>query len=99
MNPLYVLGVRTPVPGLLLAGQDAASLGVQGAFMGGFTAAAVVEPRPWRELADQHRDAGRGPVPVLVTLPRSRREIPRRPWEAMTIRSQRSRCAAMIISA
>jgi all-trans-retinol 13,14-reductase len=44
------LGVRTPVRGLLLAGQDAASLGVQGAFMGGFMAAAVAEPRLWREL-------------------------------------------------
>jgi all-trans-retinol 13,14-reductase len=44
------LGVRTPVRGLLLAGQDAASLGVQGAFMGGFMAAAAAEPRLWREL-------------------------------------------------
>lgn len=44
------LGVRTPVPGLLLAGQDAASLGVQGASMGGFLAAAVAEPRLWKEL-------------------------------------------------
>jgi all-trans-retinol 13,14-reductase len=44
------LGVRTPVPGLLLAGQDAASLGVQGAFMGGFMAAAAAEPRLWKEL-------------------------------------------------
>jgi hypothetical protein len=35
---------------LLLAGQDAASLGVQGAFMGGFMAAAAAEPRLWREL-------------------------------------------------
>ena len=44
------LGVRTPVSGLLLAGQDAASLGVQGAFMGGLMAAAAAEPRLWREL-------------------------------------------------
>ena len=44
------LGARTPLPGLLLAGQDAASLGVQGAFMGGFMAAAAAEPRLWREL-------------------------------------------------
>ena len=45
------LGVRTPVPGLLLAGQDAASLGVQGAFMGGFMAAASIEPRLWKEMS------------------------------------------------
>jgi all-trans-retinol 13,14-reductase len=35
------LRIRTPVPGLLLAGQDAASLGVQGAVMGGVLAAAA----------------------------------------------------------
>lgn len=44
------LRVRTPVDGLLLAGQDAASLGVQGASMGGFMAAAAAEPRLWRRL-------------------------------------------------
>jgi len=44
------LKVRTPVPGLLLAGQDAAGPGVQGAFMGGFMAAASIEPRLWREM-------------------------------------------------
>jgi all-trans-retinol 13,14-reductase len=44
------LSVRTPVPGLLLAGQDAASPGIQGAFMGGFMAAAAVEPGLWREM-------------------------------------------------
>lgn len=44
------LRTRTPVPGLLLAGQDAASLGVQGASLGGFMAAAAVEPRLWRRL-------------------------------------------------
>jgi all-trans-retinol 13,14-reductase len=44
------LGVRTPVPGLLLAGQDAASPGVQGAFMGGFMAAASLERRLWRQM-------------------------------------------------
>ena len=44
------LRVRTPVPGLLLAGQDAAGPGVQGAFMGGFMAAAAIEPRLWREM-------------------------------------------------
>ncbi|HEX7605316.1 MAG TPA: hypothetical protein VF348_01310, partial [Usitatibacter sp.] len=45
------LHVRTPVPGLFLAGQDAASLGVQGAFMGGYMAAAAIEPRLWAQLA------------------------------------------------
>jgi all-trans-retinol 13,14-reductase len=45
------LKVRTPVSGLLLAGQDAASPGVQGAFIGGFTAAASIEPRLWREMS------------------------------------------------
>jgi len=44
------LGVRTPVPGLLLAGQDATGPGVQGAFMGGFMAAASLEPRLWRQM-------------------------------------------------
>jgi all-trans-retinol 13,14-reductase len=44
------LGIRTPVPGLLLAGQDAAGPGIQGAFMGGFMAAAALEPRLWREM-------------------------------------------------
>jgi all-trans-retinol 13,14-reductase len=45
------LNVRTPVPGLLLAGQDAAGPGIQGAFMGGFMAAASVEPRLWRVMS------------------------------------------------
>ncbi len=45
------LGVRTPVRGLLLAGQDAASLGVQGASMGGFMAAASIEPQLWKEMS------------------------------------------------
>jgi all-trans-retinol 13,14-reductase len=44
------LRVRTPVPGLLLAGQDVVSPGIQGAFMGGFMAAASIEPRLWRKL-------------------------------------------------
>ncbi|MGC2459332.1 MAG: NAD(P)/FAD-dependent oxidoreductase [Gallionellaceae bacterium] len=44
------LNVRTPLPGLLLAGQDAASLGIQGAFIGGFMAAASVEPRLWKKM-------------------------------------------------
>jgi all-trans-retinol 13,14-reductase len=45
------LEIRTPVPGLLLAGQDAAGPGIQGAFMGGFMAAASLEPRLWREMS------------------------------------------------
>lgn len=45
------LRVRTPVPGLLLAGQDAAGPGIQGAFMGGFLAAASIERRLWRQMA------------------------------------------------
>jgi all-trans-retinol 13,14-reductase len=45
------LDVRTPLPGLLLAGQDAGSPGIQGAFMGGFMAAASVEPRLWRQMS------------------------------------------------
>jgi all-trans-retinol 13,14-reductase len=45
------LNVRTPVPGLLLAGQDAAGPGIQGAFMGGFMAAASIEPRLWRAMS------------------------------------------------
>ena len=43
-------GVHTPLPGLLLAGQDAASLGIPGAAMGGFMAAASVAPALWKEL-------------------------------------------------
>jgi all-trans-retinol 13,14-reductase len=45
------LKVHTPVRGLLLAGQDVVSPGIQGAFMGGFMAAACIEPRLWREMA------------------------------------------------
>jgi all-trans-retinol 13,14-reductase len=45
------LRVGTPVHGLLLAGQDAASPGVAGAFMGGLMAAAALEPALLRQLA------------------------------------------------
>ncbi|WP_158515387.1 hypothetical protein [Paraburkholderia phytofirmans] len=38
------LRVRTPVHGLLLAGQDLTGPGVAGAFMGGLMSAAVIEP-------------------------------------------------------
>ena len=45
------LHVRTPLPGLLLAGQDVTSPGVPGAFMGGLMAAAAVEPALWRQVS------------------------------------------------
>ncbi len=44
------LHVRTPLPGLLLAGQDVISPGVMGAFMGGLLAAATAEPALWAQL-------------------------------------------------
>ncbi len=44
------LKLRTPVPGLLLAGQDVMGPGVQAAFMAGLMAAAAVEPALWRQL-------------------------------------------------
>lgn len=44
------LKLRTPVDGLLLAGQDVMGPGVQAAFMGGLMAAATVEPALWRQL-------------------------------------------------
>jgi all-trans-retinol 13,14-reductase len=45
------LHVRTPLPGLLLAGQDVTSPGVPGAFMGGLMAAATVEPALWAQVS------------------------------------------------
>jgi all-trans-retinol 13,14-reductase len=45
------LRVRTPIHGLMLAGQDVTSPGVAGAFMGGLMAAAAVEPALLRRLA------------------------------------------------
>ena len=45
------LHVRTPLPGLLLAGQDVTSPGVPGAFMGGLMAAAAVEPALWGQVS------------------------------------------------
>ena len=45
------LHVRTPVPGLLLAGQDVASLGVTGAAMGGLMAAASLKPALWKRMS------------------------------------------------
>lgn len=47
-----VAGARTPVRGLLLAGQDAASPGIQGAAMGGLMAAAAVAPGLWKVLRE-----------------------------------------------
>ncbi|MBL8329726.1 MAG: NAD(P)/FAD-dependent oxidoreductase [Rubrivivax sp.] len=44
------LRLRTPVPGLLLTGQDVAGPGVQPSFMAGLMAAATVVPRLWREM-------------------------------------------------
>ena len=44
------LHVRTPLPGLLLAGQDVTSPGVPAAFMGGLMAAASLEPSLWGRL-------------------------------------------------
>jgi len=44
------LKLRTPVPGLLLAGQDVMGPGVQAAFMGGMMAAATVDAGLWKEL-------------------------------------------------
>jgi phytoene dehydrogenase-like protein len=45
------LHVRTPLPGLLLAGQDVTSPGVPGAFIGGLMAAATVEPALWAQVS------------------------------------------------
>ena len=44
------LDVRTPVPGLLLAGQDVGGAGVPAAAISGLMAAAVVAPTLWRRL-------------------------------------------------
>ena len=44
------LDVRTPVPGLLLAGQDVAGAGLQAAAMSGLMAAAAIAPALLRQL-------------------------------------------------
>ena len=44
------LDVRTPVPGLLLAGQDVSGPGIQAACMSGLLAAAAIEPSLLRRL-------------------------------------------------
>ncbi|MDM7950850.1 NAD(P)/FAD-dependent oxidoreductase [Hydrogenophaga sp.] len=45
------LNVRTPVPGLLLAGQDVSGAGVQAAAMSGMMAAVAIEPALLRQLS------------------------------------------------
>jgi all-trans-retinol 13,14-reductase len=47
------LNVRTPVPGLLLAGQDVSGAGVQASCMSGLLAAAALEPGLLRDSADE----------------------------------------------
>lgn len=44
------LQIRTPVPGLFLAGQDVLTPGIPGALWGGVLAAATVDPRLFRQL-------------------------------------------------
>ena len=44
------LDVRTPVPGLLLAGRDVSGPGIQAACMSGLLAAAAIEPSLLRRL-------------------------------------------------
>ena len=46
----HALDVRTPVPGLLLAGQDVFGPGIQAACMSGLLAAAAIEPTLLRRL-------------------------------------------------
>ena len=63
------LGPRTPIPGLYLAGQDAMSLGVVGAMMGGVAAASqVLGPKGYPTIMKAVR-AGRGPLPDDGPLP------------------------------
>ncbi len=45
------LDTRTPIPGLLLAGQDVAGPGVPASFMAGLVAAAAVDSQVWRAFA------------------------------------------------
>jgi all-trans-retinol 13,14-reductase len=44
------LQVKTPVPGLILSGQDVLTPGIPGALWGGIFAAASIDPKVWREL-------------------------------------------------
>jgi all-trans-retinol 13,14-reductase len=45
------LRAKTPVPGLYLAGQDVASVGITGAMMGGVLAAAAIDPTLIRHIS------------------------------------------------
>ena len=45
------LKLRTPVPGLLLAGQDLSGPGIQASCLSGLMAAATIEPALWRQMA------------------------------------------------
>ena len=83
--------------------QSRRSGGVHGRVHGrGLDRAAVVEGDEPLSGAAVQRQTSTGTVAsartLLVWLPSSRREIPRRLWEAMTIRSQRLRRAALMIS-
>lgn len=63
------LGPITPVPGLFLSGQDAMSLGVVGALMGGVAAASqVLGPKGYPTIMKAVR-AGRGPLAADRALP------------------------------
>ncbi|MCV2870908.1 NAD(P)/FAD-dependent oxidoreductase [Defluviimonas sp. WL0050] len=44
------LQAKTPIPGLILAGQDVLSPGIPGALWGGIFAAASIDPKVWRQL-------------------------------------------------
>ena len=44
------LDIRTPIPRLLLTGQDVVTPGVAGAMMGGVLAAALLQPRVFARL-------------------------------------------------
>lgn len=44
------LQAQTPIPGLILAGQDVLSPGIPGALWGGIFAAASIDPKVWRQL-------------------------------------------------
>ena len=46
------LQAKTPLTGLILAGQDVLTPGIPGALWGGIFAAASVDPKVWRELPD-----------------------------------------------
>ncbi|MDO5083676.1 FAD-dependent oxidoreductase [Arachnia propionica] len=66
------LGPRTPIPGLYLAGQDAMSLGVVGAMMGGVAAASqVLGSRGYPRIMKAVR-AGRAPLRTDGPLPQGR---------------------------